>query len=679
MKKKILNLQEFSHVSDKINEEREIQEWLDSEDPLAILEGINFNELEEDLSEYESAILRQQAYLASYMLDEDFKKWFDNVASTVIDSGNNILNTVKNTLTTKSRAQGGLLHKISSFMNRGNNFVKSFGFSDTIDRSIGGKIINNWYNFKNKFLFGKYYTLSIDKTYNQIYELTAKIRKNNPYLSFAQIENILFNYHFITKGLMVLQNFKEDNNNMFNQTKKDYGNLLQIKTAILDLSSKISILDKNDKNYLVDFNSYLWLLTKSIEHLETNFKIFEYVLPIYDLCIIAVPEFIDYVNSDRGKKLDNLLEDSKKLRDSIKIDESNYQVWFDYFVKFIDELIDVSESLFMTFESVHQRYSKIFINMSKEEVTGEKEKKEGKFYKDGKFIDLYSILEIEPNATFKEVNLGFKKTSMKWHPDKFVNETPDKQEISHEMMLSIIQARDVLSDPQQRESYDYLYKKNGGKINFKDKGKTIDKKINSKTENLKSSFNKLLDFIKSGFIFTDKNESKIYENAGLENHGVSIVKSVINSKTKTKTHKEDIRSDAFKTILTLIASFPYSPFILALPVVIIKTLYSRYKKVARIKKLLNSRDLSDAERKKLEETLKQSSRAYVKALTDLENFKKNDAEKVKKLTIKYKDEPEKLKKYLDQQKEKKKKMLDKLAKEFKETSIQNKSRTSLQQ
>jgi DnaJ family protein A protein 2 len=63
---------------------------------------------------------------------------------------------------------------------------------------------------------------------------------------------------------------------------------------------------------------------------------------------------------------------------------------------------------------------------------------------------LYDILEIKSDATDDIIKKAYRKLSFKWHPDK----NQDNQEIATEKFKEISEAYTILSDPEQRASYD---------------------------------------------------------------------------------------------------------------------------------------------------------------------------------------------------------------------------------
>lgn len=64
-------------------------------------------------------------------------------------------------------------------------------------------------------------------------------------------------------------------------------------------------------------------------------------------------------------------------------------------------------------------------------------------------VDFYSLLSLKPTATDSEIRSAFRKTSLKYHPDK-VGSTPEN--VEKFLLLKI--AHDVLSDPKIRALYD---------------------------------------------------------------------------------------------------------------------------------------------------------------------------------------------------------------------------------
>ena len=69
------------------------------------------------------------------------------------------------------------------------------------------------------------------------------------------------------------------------------------------------------------------------------------------------------------------------------------------------------------------------------------------------FKDYYKILNVNSNASQKEIKAAFRKQSKKWHPDK--NQDTD----TTERMQDINEAYIILKDPEARKKYDKEYEK----------------------------------------------------------------------------------------------------------------------------------------------------------------------------------------------------------------------------
>lgn len=66
--------------------------------------------------------------------------------------------------------------------------------------------------------------------------------------------------------------------------------------------------------------------------------------------------------------------------------------------------------------------------------------------------DYYSILGVSRSASDEEIKKGYRKMSLRWHPDK----NPDNRESAEEKFKEIAEAYEVLSDKQKRSIYDQL-------------------------------------------------------------------------------------------------------------------------------------------------------------------------------------------------------------------------------
>ncbi|KAL9106147.1 MAG: hypothetical protein Q9227_008795 [Pyrenula ochraceoflavens] len=64
-------------------------------------------------------------------------------------------------------------------------------------------------------------------------------------------------------------------------------------------------------------------------------------------------------------------------------------------------------------------------------------------------VDFYELMSISPTASEAEIRQGYRKTTLKYHPDR-VGDTPENRENFHQLKI----AQDVLSDPTLRALYD---------------------------------------------------------------------------------------------------------------------------------------------------------------------------------------------------------------------------------
>lgn len=66
----------------------------------------------------------------------------------------------------------------------------------------------------------------------------------------------------------------------------------------------------------------------------------------------------------------------------------------------------------------------------------------------------YDILGVSKDATTDQIRKAFKKLSVKYHPDKHINDSEEEKKIAEEKFKEINEAYEVLSDDKKRQEYD---------------------------------------------------------------------------------------------------------------------------------------------------------------------------------------------------------------------------------
>ncbi|CCA67878.1 hypothetical protein PIIN_01701 [Serendipita indica DSM 11827] len=73
-----------------------------------------------------------------------------------------------------------------------------------------------------------------------------------------------------------------------------------------------------------------------------------------------------------------------------------------------------------------------------------------------KFPQYYDLLGIDKSATLDEIRQAYKKMSLKTHPDRSPNATPEERKAATAKFQAVADAYYVLSDPTRRREYDAL-------------------------------------------------------------------------------------------------------------------------------------------------------------------------------------------------------------------------------
>lgn len=69
------------------------------------------------------------------------------------------------------------------------------------------------------------------------------------------------------------------------------------------------------------------------------------------------------------------------------------------------------------------------------------------------FVDYYEILEVDEDASEKEIQRAYKKQAKKWHPDKFASASEEDRLAAEEKMRQINKAKEVLLDETKRQEF----------------------------------------------------------------------------------------------------------------------------------------------------------------------------------------------------------------------------------
>mmetsp|Transcript_50586 Transcript_50586/g.56465 ORF Transcript_50586/g.56465 Transcript_50586/m.56465 type:complete len:533 (-) Transcript_50586:61-1659(-) len=67
--------------------------------------------------------------------------------------------------------------------------------------------------------------------------------------------------------------------------------------------------------------------------------------------------------------------------------------------------------------------------------------------------DLYKILNVGKDATEAEIKKAYRKSALKWHPDRHASSTDEKKQEAENIFRDVNLAYEVLSDPEKKKKY----------------------------------------------------------------------------------------------------------------------------------------------------------------------------------------------------------------------------------
>lgn len=67
---------------------------------------------------------------------------------------------------------------------------------------------------------------------------------------------------------------------------------------------------------------------------------------------------------------------------------------------------------------------------------------------------LYEVLGLPETATHQEISRGYRKMSLKYHPDKHINSTDEQKKLAEKKFSDLTLVKDILLDEEKRVQYD---------------------------------------------------------------------------------------------------------------------------------------------------------------------------------------------------------------------------------
>lgn len=68
--------------------------------------------------------------------------------------------------------------------------------------------------------------------------------------------------------------------------------------------------------------------------------------------------------------------------------------------------------------------------------------------------DYYEVLGLQKGASVDEIKAAYRKSALKWHPDRWVSGTDAEKKTAEEKFKEASEAYSVLSDPDKKAKYD---------------------------------------------------------------------------------------------------------------------------------------------------------------------------------------------------------------------------------
>lgn len=114
----------------------------------------------------------------------------------------------------------------------------------------------------------------------------------------------------------------------------------------------------------------------------------------------------------------------------------------------------------------------------------------------------YEILQVSKEATDEELKKSYRELAKKYHPDKYMSESKEKQEEMSQRFALINDAYNTLSNKELRNKYDDELRKGRGNSGKKTKGE------NTNYQNIYEEFSKEnINNMFGSFFNTDKKEN----------------------------------------------------------------------------------------------------------------------------------------------------------------------------